>query len=255
MAVAATAGIRQDEKTMYRNKHRYLLGILLLAVQSSAVLSAANPPSNSGDTLDAVVIDGHAPPRDEKSYANLRHAMQVFEDNRSLAPQGALRFRVLPWREEAETQGLTLTLRGKTLERPIPVAPDGSFRLDNDPKIEARLVSNRPPRSLAWRADIRTPGLPPHTRRLGDLRLECKVDLAGAGSDLATGIRTPALIALAAVSDPCMNHLAGYPWFADYPIFSVTLVSGSRRWVMPTGTDGTPYMGMYGWHLSPLFDF
>lgn len=42
---------------------------------------------------------------------------------------------------------------------------------------DAQAVPNRKAQSMTSRTEIRTPGLLPDTRRLGDLRLECRVGM------------------------------------------------------------------------------
>jgi hypothetical protein len=175
--------------------------------------------------------------------------MKVFEDSRATAPQAVMRFKVFPRHAEAVMQGLTMTLWGKTVRSPIALAADGTFMVDVDPVARdesAHIITNRPENTLAWRADIRTPGLPANTRRLGDLRLECKVDADGVGAELMTSIKPPAFWAIAAVTDPCMVRGVTYAWLADEPVFSVTLVSGSRRHTLPCA-------GLWGCHTPPMF--
>jgi hypothetical protein len=200
---------------------------------------------------EPVTVEGRLHDWDEKPYRNLLKAMKVFDENRSMAPNAVMRFRVLPWHNPSVMQGLQLSVRGDMIRRNISLAEDGSFSLESDPlavKDDAWVVSNRTNKSLAWRADIRTPGVALNTRRLGDLRLECKVDVSGTGADLATGIKPPSFWAIAAVSDPCMSRFVGYIFFADEPIFSVTLASGSRRQTLPCNS-------VYGCNGSPIFAF
>jgi hypothetical protein len=227
-----------------------MLGVMSI-IGTSDVLAGASVSSNPGalPALDAVTVESRPRDRDEKPYRNLLKAIKVFDENRQMAPEAVLRFRVLPWHNVSVMQGLELSLRGNTIKRNIPLADDGSFSLERDPfaaEDDAWVVSNRTNKSLAWRPDIRTPGLPPNTRRLGDLRLECKIDVSGTGADLATGIKPPAFWAIAAVSNPCMNRRVSYAWIADEPIFSVTLVSGSRREILSCWS-------VYGCKAPPIF--
>ena len=228
-------------------RFRYGWFVLILGMTGSNVVQAHAGVNASQADLDEVEVQAKAPPRDEKPYRNLQRAMTVFEESRSMAPGAVMRFKVFPWHDESVMTGLKMTLLGKTFKRPIPLADDGTFVVEPDVMAadeNARVISNRPPRSLAWRADIRTPGLPLNTRRLGDLRLECKVDVLGAGADLATGIKTPSFWAVAAVSNPCMNNLVGYMWIANEPVFSVTLLSGSRRQTLPITANWTSCSGV-----------
>jgi hypothetical protein len=224
------------------------LGSLNLMAPSPAMANPGTAPT-SAVAEEPVTVEGRLHNRDEKPYRNLFKAMKVFDENRKVAPAAIMRFRVLPWRNPSVMQGLEMSLRGNAIRRNIPLADDGSFSLERDPLAvgdDAWVVSNRANKSLAWRADIRTPGLPANTRRLGDLRLECKVDLSGTGADLATGIKPPAFWVVAAVSDPCMNRGVSYPLFADQPIFSVTLVFGSRR-------ETLSCWSVYGCKAPPIF--
>jgi hypothetical protein len=193
--------------------------------------------SSANDPLETVTVESRAPARDEKPYRNLIKAMTVFDQNRQMAPQAVIRFRVLPWHDESVMHGLTLRLHSKTVDRILPLADDGSFELNRDPVAiaeDAVVISNRPPSSLAWRPDIRTPGLPVNTRRLGDLRLECKVDLLGTGAGLVAALKDTTFWALAAVGNPCTSTLVHYSYFSDVPVFGVSMVAGDRRRDLPS---------------------
>jgi hypothetical protein len=86
---------------------------------------------------------------------------------------------------------------------------------------------------MTWRSDIRTPGLKPNTRRLGDLRLECRVGMAAgliSNSSTFIGRLTSAVVDTPAY---CDRPAPQYLFFADQPLFGVTLVDGLRREVLP----------------------
>jgi hypothetical protein len=87
-------------------------------------------------------------------------------------------------------------------------------------------MPNRKADSLTWRTEIRTPGLPPNTRRLGDLRLECAVGVAaGLISGGKPSRRFPTL------EEPC-GVLRQYQFFSDRPLFGVTMIDGGRREIL-----------------------
>jgi hypothetical protein len=82
---------------------------------------------------------------------------------------------------------------------------------------------------MTWRAEIRTPGLPPDTRRLGDLRLECQV-----GMEAGLVSRYPSVIGrffdlLESARDFCNRGYVPYLFFAERALFGVTLSAGTRR--------------------------
>lgn len=167
---------------------------------------------------------------DEVPYARFMKGMAVFEQNRQLAPAATLRFRLYPRARDASFDGLVLTLAGGGHDMRIELDAHQGFTLPNLPELAragALVMTNKKSGSYAWRVDIRTPGLPPNTRRLGDLRLECKVDMKGA--ELRRIVRNPSLAALSAVDDPCTYRSFENPFFAERPLFNVTLVWGTRR--------------------------
>jgi hypothetical protein len=132
--------------------------------------------------------------------------------------------------------GIKLEILGDSFTVPVPVAPDRTFTLQRLQKALDENASVRPNRkadSLTWRTDIRTPGLPPNTRRLGDLRLECHV---GMEADLVSntlpviGLIGKAIDNMVGYCDKADPH---YFFFSERPLFSVTLSAGARREILP----------------------
>jgi hypothetical protein len=172
----------------------------------------------------------------EKSYRAMVRGMDLFERRHGLAPDAQLRFRLLPRHRDTNMREIELDVVGATVETSVPIAPDNTFVLQRDPKAlaeDAKLIPNRRRQSMTWRTEIRTPGLPPQTRRLGDLRLECEVGLeAGLVSNnrglldqlLGRAERTPAY---------CAGSEVRYLFFSEQPLFGVTLVYGQRREALP----------------------
>jgi hypothetical protein len=172
----------------------------------------------------------------EKSYRKMVHGMDYFEQRRgAMAPQASLRFKLLPRKRGTDMDHVVLELIGSSFSRELPVAPDHTFVLERDPKAlqeDAVVSANRRQLSMTWRAEIRTPGLPPGTRRLGDLRLECEVGLE---ADLVSNSNPIGQIAGLFTSSRsyCDKPDTMYLFFAERPLFSVTLVAGARREVLP----------------------
>ena len=208
--------------------------LVLLLTCSTTVVAQAQDKSGAAQ-LPPVHV---AAPRDpvEKSYRKIVRGMDVFEQRHSLAPDAALRFKLLPRDRNTNMQGITLTIAGDRISIPVQVAPDNTFVLPRSQQAlaeDAFVMSNRRARGMTWRADIRTPGLPPDTRRLGDLRLEC---LVGMESGLISNVR-PFFGDIAAflmrTRGWCDQREVNYLFFAERPLWSVTLVAGSRREVAP----------------------
>jgi len=171
----------------------------------------------------------------EKSYRRIVRGMDLFERRHALAPNAPLRFKLLPRNRDIALEDTALGIVGDSVRIPVPVAADNTFTLErSQPALDedASVVPNRRARTMTWRTDIRTPGLPPDTRRLGDLRLEC---LVGIEADLVSNARSIIAKIARLASDPgyCDQRVPEYLFFAGRPLWSVTLVHGGRREVLP----------------------
>lgn len=169
----------------------------------------------------------------EKSYRKIIRGMDVFEAQKRIhAPNANLRFKLLPRQPGTDMNGITVEITGNTVALPVFVARDKTFTLERNEKAlaeDALVMPNRKASSMTWRAEIRTPGLPPGTRRLGDLRLECLV-----GNEAGLISNTRAILGQLATlfvgpAEYCGRVDSEYLYFTDRPLFGVTLVSGSRR--------------------------
>ncbi|HZY18745.1 MAG TPA: hypothetical protein VFE82_09695 [Ramlibacter sp.] len=192
----------------------------------------------AADELPAVTIRAprEAEPQVEKSYRRMVRGLDLFERERHLAPAGELRFRLLPRRRDTDLRGLALHVLGARTEIPLAIAPDQTFALPRDQQAwreNALVTPDRRARTLTWRAEVRTPGLPPGTRRLGDLRLECRVGMeAGLVSESPSWI-AQVVSQLANASSYCERADNRYLFFAPRALFGVTLVDGARRETLP----------------------
>lgn len=179
--------------------------------------------------LGRVEVQGEATTaREKKTLEQLFKAEALFDKHRALAPVAALKFKVYARTQAETTQALELGLMTPSGRQ--PVALDGEHRFVIDPawrglpertELRSRLADGR----VTWRPDIRTLGVPDGERRLGDLRLQCRV---GFGSGVARG--TTFLGGLLDFSfDDCWDRDWSPSNFADRPVFAVTLVHGERR--------------------------
>jgi hypothetical protein len=162
--------------------------------------------------------------------------MDLFERMHALAPDAQLRFKLLPRKRGTNMDDIQLEVVGNSFTYRVPIAPDRTFTLARDAKAwaeDAMVSPNRRKLSMTWRTEIRTPGLPANTRRLGDLRLEC---LVGIEAGLVSNTSSTVMQRLSRLlTDPfryCGQKNAQYLFFADRPIFGVTLVAGNRREVL-----------------------
>ncbi len=171
----------------------------------------------------------------EKSYRKMIQGMDLFDRQHALAPAGSLRFKLLPRKRETDMNSVQIDVIGNTVDFAVPIAPDHTFTLPRNSQAfdeDAQVTPNRKKQTMTWRTEIRTPGLPANARRLGDLRLECRVGMdAGLGS---TSNSLISRIAGALFNTPayCERKVPMYLFFADRPLFSVTLVAGARREIL-----------------------
>ena len=193
-------------------------------------------PDASGRALPPVTISGIAN-RDpvQKSYRKMLRGMDLFEKQHALSPNGSLRFKLLPRRRETDMNTVQIDVIGSTVDFAVAVAPDHTFNLARDRQAfdeDAQVVPNRKRQTLTWRADIRTPGLPPGTRRLGDLRLECRVGMEAGLVSTSNSLINRLAGALFNTPAYCDRKVPLYLFFSDRPLFSVTLIAGTRREIL-----------------------
>ena len=194
-------------------------------------LPAGAQPAKPEAELGRVQVQGEsAALREKKTLAQLFKAQALFEKFHALAPAAELKFRVYARTQAEQTQRLELGLMAPAGRQ--PVALDGEDRFVIDPswrqlpertELRSRLVDGR----VTWRPDIRTPAAPGSSegeRRLGDLRLQCRV---GFDSGVARGLKGLAWLLSFAVNE-CEDPEWSPSNFADRPVFAVTLVHGER---------------------------
>ena len=207
----------------------------LVAALACVCAFAQQPGNKPSASRGSVSVSGVGHPV-EKSYRKMIEGENLFEQLHAHAPNAQLRFRLLPRKHGTNMQDMDLEVVGRTFSYKLPIAADSTFTLPRDAKAiaeDAVVSPNRKQLTMTWRVDIRTPGLPPNTRRLGDLRLECMV---GIQSGLVSNTNPLTQVISDLMTSPsryCGQKNSKYLFFADKPIFSVTLVNGSRREVLP----------------------
>lgn len=186
---------------------------------------------------DGITVTALRDPVD-KSYRRMVSGLDLFEKRRAeLAPGATLRFRLLPRKRGTDVEHVDVAIVGDSFETSLELAPNGTFALPRDPKALAENASVRPNRkkqTMTWRAEVRSPGVPPGARRLGDLRLECEV---GTQAGLISN-RPPNLIGwlverIGDTPEYCRQKAPRYLFFAERPLWKVTLAHGSRTEVLP----------------------
>jgi hypothetical protein len=98
---------------------------------------------------------------------------------------------------------------------------------------DAAVIANRKTTSMTWRAQVTTPGLPPGTRRLGDLRLECLVGMEAGLVSNSSPLFGWISNALNSPEQVCNSPDGNFLFFTERPVFSVTLRAGERTEILP----------------------
>ena len=160
-----------------------MLGTLLLGGSAAAEEKPVRE-------LEPVHVNAMRNPEVRK-YKVILAGLDAFDKHRALAPAvERLQFRLRPRKKDESTDPLAVRLVGDGgFKLPIALATDGRFtvpRLDAAEDADSELELNRKRRSYRTEPDIHTPGLPANQRRLGDLRLECKVTIAMAKAEIPT---------------------------------------------------------------------
>jgi hypothetical protein len=225
-----------------------------LAVIAMLWMPAQAQVASAPETQHVQVTGIRPGPRDEKTLAQLLGAQDAFNRHHALAPDATLEFRLYARLDPADLASLRLFRVDGAQRQEVPLDDHQRFALDPgwtraDADRGVLLQTNLPDGAVAWKVDVRSPGFPADRRRLGDLRLECEADTFH--GNLQRGLRTPVSAILDASDELCQLDDAQV-WFAERPVFGVTLVAGARRRTLPYsylhGSTGTMA-------LAPLFDW
>ena len=202
-----------------------------VAVSMHAAAQTVQPPSLAPVTI---TVKANRDPV-EKSYRKMIRGMDLFESEHNVSPNASLQFRLLPRRRETDMNSIELEVIGSNTAFTVTVTPDHTFVMERNQAAydeNAQVTPNRKKQSMTWRTEIRTPGLPLNTRRLGDLRLECRVGMEAGLVSGSGSIVNRISSALFDTPAYCDKPAPQYLFFADRPLFSVTLVSGVRKEIL-----------------------
>jgi hypothetical protein len=211
----------------------------ILAACAAMLLSvpsyAADPVE---DSTQQVVVNGARGDPEKISYAKILDAMDYFDKNHSEAPAAILKFRLVPT-HRFDTS--TLTVKIKTDDETVSVKLDADLtftmpRLERLRNKDAYLVVNKKSDNFLWRSYVQTPGIAPDQRRLGDMRVECRINFkSGLEHFMGPGGPIVGPIYAAKMDDPCYAPTVDFPaFFTFHPVFNVTLSDGDRKLVLET---------------------
>lgn len=215
-----------------------------MRVLSSLLAARADEP------VPTVQVSGIADP-EMRSYRNVAAGLDAFDAHRGLAPNAVLQFRMRHADGSPVGPGDALGLR--------LASDDGSFREDvavdaaglltvkrsqSAWDADATFILNRKNGQYAGHPEVRTAGLPDNVRRLGDVRLECRVTIAIVKEQMPF-LAKAAINTLMLTSDWCAKK--------DFS-FSVMATGSGARAVLRDG-ERTRALTTRGWNVDvPIGD-
>jgi hypothetical protein len=213
------------------------LGSLLLGGPAAAVPGVDEPDTVHVSTLRNPEL---------RKYKAILAGLDSFEKHHTLAPNiPELRFRVMPRHGAGLPAQPKVRIEGED-DFVLPLALDAANRF-SVPRSEAaldasgELVLNQKRSNYRIVPDVRTPGLPDHVRRLGDLRLECKVTVAIAKEEIPL-FWVLTLNTVFLNRDWCnffseKERRAGFRFNVAAPILAATLREGERSMPLKVGKE------------------
>lgn len=150
--------------------------------------AAAAGQTSAPDSPDEVHVNAIRD-AEARKYKVIVAGMDAFEKHHRLAPHAdALRFGVERQRRAQAGPAPVARLEGDDgFVLPLPIDAAGAILMPrSEPALDANseLVLNQKRRDYRIEPRVRSPGLPEHVRRLGDLRLECQVRVAMAKEEI-----------------------------------------------------------------------
>jgi hypothetical protein len=221
--------------------------LFCLALAGSAQASGAPAP----DTPEVKVNSIKDP--EMRAYRSIWAGIEAFDENHALAPGAVLRFQMThaDGGPANASDGLLLRLAGDDSSKPVPIDAGGRFTVERDRAAydaDASFILNKKNGLYTARPDIRSPGLPDNVRRLGDLRLECRVLVAIIKEQLPF-LAKAAINTMFMTGDWCGKKDVNFSFVADKEIAAVTMRAGGRsqelqlegwRYMVPVGSKDWP---------------
>jgi hypothetical protein len=221
-----------------------------------ALCGGASGAAAQDDDVQKVPVNGVKNP-EMKSYRAVWKGLEKFEDEHELAPAvPKLLFRVMHNKNKHACIGMcgttalatpeegaqfALRIAGDDLSVTVPVSRDGYFTVPRSEALydaNADLILNQKKGGYKMSVEVRTPGLPEYVRRLGDLRLECKVQVAIAKEEIPFWVVALANSILL-TRDWCMASLGkeqvNFSFFSPTTLASARIAFGDRSEKLENG--------------------
>ena len=205
----------------------------LLAFNELALAKqGTKPPVEEYEVPEVIVTAGEH--SEGVSYQAIVRGLDAFARHKQLAPGATPKFIVQPQQLDASLKGLNLIVATASRDIDIPLDKNGVFaapQSDARESSEARIILNRPQGAYAIKPFVRTPGLPPNTRRLGDFRALCEMRWAMERDNELVPL--PARLLAGTLGSACHSSMIKVIFPAPRPIAEIWLVSGQRREALP----------------------
>jgi hypothetical protein len=211
-----------DKRLMKQTAIAFLITLIFT---SAAMAQQAETPAE--EKVEEVKVTGLRD-ADFKTYRIFMLGLDAFDKHQALAPTAPLRFMLRPLDDNAKFDGVTMRIAGAENSIPVPIAADGTFAMPRDQAMadeDAEILLNRKKGLFRWRALVKSPGVPEDKRRLGDLRLECKVRWAVERSEMPLYKRT----ILGAFGDPCTSRMVNVFQLAPPNMSGAYMVIDGKR--------------------------
>lgn len=220
------------------------MGRLLFAASLCLVLGSAMADPTPAADQGQVVITGIKDP-DMRSYRAVAAGLDAFEQYHHFAPLAPnVRFRLQPRKQSAgpaEPLALRIVSDDDSASIPLAIDADGFFLVPRNQAAydsKADIVLNQKKGKFTPRAEVRTPGWSEEVRRLGDMRLECRVRLA-IGKFEAPFWLVSVGNAIMKGSDWCNSERTSWSITSDTALAGAMLVDGERK--LELKLDGKDY--------------
>jgi hypothetical protein len=217
------------------------MGRLCGATSLCLLLAGAPAGAAPASEPDQVIVNGIRNP-ELRSYRAVSAGLDAFDQHHRLAPLApAVRFLLLPGKAAgAPVEPLALRIVGDGDALALPIGADGAFTL---PRIQAAwdsdadLVLNQKKGVYRGDVEVRTPGLPDNVRRLGDLRLQCRVTVAIAKAETTMWVRA-FVNTLLMTSDWCGKAGFAFGVRPTMRLQGATLAHGARKLALKVANWG-----------------
>jgi len=225
------------------------------------LLACIWPIAHADEPVQSVHVTGIADP-EMRSYRSVAAGLDVFDANRALAPNATLRFRMRHADGTPVTadDGLQLRLASDdgSFEQAVPIDAAGLLtvqRSDAARDADATFILNRKNGKYTGHPEVRTTGLPDNVRRMGDLRLECRVTIAIVKEQMPF-LAKAAVNTLMLTSDWCAKKDFNYGTLAPRLGVKGTLRAGDRARTLDVhGWNALVPIGDTSWPDDALVQF